>query len=177
MCQPLTVVVLLAHLVASLTGAWRASQPRLQLAHTGKSSWSFILLFPCVLSLIHSSFFSHTLLLFFLCFFFPHYYTVIAAQMIPLLLCSSTCLLLNLSSVLRQPHFLHPSFHLFKKKAVYFLLVISHHIVVLLNMSSFQCGLFCECVSFSKLLHQAAPNIKNKPKVQSDLTIFLMNLS
>lgn len=32
----LLVVVLLAHLGATLTGAWRASQPRLQFTHPGK---------------------------------------------------------------------------------------------------------------------------------------------
>lgn len=35
MCWPVTVVVLV-HLGATLTGAWRASQPRLQFTHSGK---------------------------------------------------------------------------------------------------------------------------------------------
>lgn len=36
MCWPVTVVVLV-HLGATLTGAWRASQPRLQFTHSGKT--------------------------------------------------------------------------------------------------------------------------------------------
>lgn len=38
-------VVLLAHLGVTITGAWRASQPRLQLTHSGKRKRFFSLLF------------------------------------------------------------------------------------------------------------------------------------
>lgn len=44
----LVAALLLAHLGATLTGAWRASQPRLQFTHSGKIAHlflSFLLIF------------------------------------------------------------------------------------------------------------------------------------
>lgn len=51
MCWPM-IVVMLAHLGATLTGAWRASQPRLQFTHSGKRQHFFsffFLMFPVCL--------------------------------------------------------------------------------------------------------------------------------
>lgn len=52
----LVVAVLFAHLGATLTGAWRASQPRLQFTHSGKKQhvlfWAFLFMFPLVFQVL-----------------------------------------------------------------------------------------------------------------------------